>query len=286
MKRIWNLSRAFIIAEIGSNCFKHRDAKRNLDNAIRQIGAAREYGADAVKFQFFTSEELWGPDCRGTTFSELQDKYALPFHWLEDLKKACDRAGLEFMCSAFSVGGFDIVSRYVKRHKLASPEVRAKNLFNYLFDKPKPVIFSLGCVTTRELPTFLERMRPKDVVLECVSKYPASMVDYDLHNIRQANCLWGISDHTPGSQLAVLARSKGACYFEKHVDFFPDEGGETPDRCVSISGNEFQKYVHAIRDQDVLDHDTEKRLSIKLYGRRKTRAGWFRPFPEGAPGVE
>jgi sialic acid synthase SpsE len=284
------LSKPFIIAEIGSNCFKYRSEVRNLDNAVRQIGAAREFGANAVKFQLFSSEELWGKECKGTTFAELQDKYAMPYHWLPELKKACNKANIEFMCSAFSVGGFELVSKYVKRHKLASPEVRAEDMCDYLFAQDKPVILSLGCVKSDELPQVMNRVRPKDVVLECVSKYPAKMIDYNLFNVRSLalvnNQVWGISDHTRNSELAILARSKGATYFEKHVDFFSYEGDPTPDSEVSINGEQFRNYVADIRDQDVVDHDTDKRLAIKLYARRKSKEGWFRPFPEGAPGVE
>jgi sialic acid synthase SpsE len=283
------LKKSFIIAEIGSNCFKYLEQERNLDNAIRQINAAKEHGADAVKFQLFDAKELWGPECEGTAFAKRQDKYAMPYFWLPELKKACDSASIEFMCSAFSPCGFDLVHQFVNRHKLASPEVRAEDICDYLFNQSKPVILSLGCVTSDELPQLINRTKPKDVILECVSKYPASIVDYDLYNIRtlakKQNLTWGVSDHTKGSQLAVFARSKGATYFEKHVDFFAGEGAETPDSAVSITGNEFRKYVEDVQAQPLVDCDIEKHRAIELYARQKTKDGWYRPFPEGVSGI-
>jgi N-acetylneuraminate synthase len=284
------MSKPFIIAEIGSNCFKHRDEHRDFDNARRQIEMAREYGADAVKFQMYTAEELWGESCKDTTFAELQNKYALPFDWVPELRKLCDRNGIEFMCSAFSVEGYRSISPYVRRHKLASPEVRAKDICNVLLNQSKQVILSLGCITSKDLPVLLPKLRSKDVLLECVSKYPAEMIDYDFQGVRTLNTqrgvIWGVSDHTRDSKLAVYARSRGAIYFEKHVDFFPSEGEPTPDTEVSIGPEKFKSYVQAIHDQQILDLDTVKRLAIKLYARRRIKGGYARPYPEGAPGVE
>jgi sialic acid synthase SpsE len=208
----------------------------------------------------------------------------MPYHWLPKLRKVCDEVGIEFMCSAFSVDGFDLVSKYVTRHKLASPEVRAEDICNYLFNQSKPIILSLGCVSSEELPQVMNRVGPMDVVLECVSKYPAKMADYNLYHVRTLaktqGQVWGVSDHTRDSNLAQLARAKGASYFEKHVDFLPHEKGKTPDSSVSINGSEFRQYVEDIRSQEVLDHDTLKQTAIKLYARHKTEKGWFRPFCE------
>jgi sialic acid synthase SpsE len=194
------------------------------------------------------------------------------------------------MCSAFSVGGFDLVSSFVDRHKLASPEVRAEDICDYLFEQPKPVILSLGCIKKIELSQIMHRIRPKDVVLECASKYPAKMADYDLHNVKALSLKcgnsWGVSDHTLRSDLATFARAGGALYFEKHVDFYPREGAETPDSCVSIPGDRFKTYVAAIRNQEVVDHDAEKCKAIKAYGRHETKEGWVRPYPEASSGDE
>jgi sialic acid synthase SpsE len=251
---------------------------------VKQISAAKDYGADAVKFQLYTAEELWGPSVKGTALAEEQDKYAMPYFWLPKLRKVCDEVGIELMCSAFSVDGFDLVSNFVGRHKLASPELRAEDICDYLFNQAKPVILSLGCVTSKELPQVMNRVRPTDIVLECVSKYPAKMSDYNLYHVRTLartqGQVWGVSDHTRDSNLAVLARSKGAQYFEKHVDFLSHEKGKTPDSAVSITGLQFRQYVEDIKRQNVLDHDAVKQSAVEMYARRKTEKGWFRPVPE------
>jgi sialic acid synthase SpsE len=281
----------YIIAEIGSNCFKFDDAVKNLDMALKQIEAAKEAGADAVKFQMFTAKDLWGPECEGKTFAELQDRFALPPHWVKELSSACKTQAIDFLCSGFSVQAFKFLDPFVKQHKLASPEVWAEDMCDYLFTRAKPVILSLGCVREGDLSAILGRVRPVDTVLECISKYPAKSLNYDLYNIRtlsrKLGIKWGVSDHTRTSDIAKTARARGASCFEKHVDFFKFRGAETPDSEVSINGDQFKNYVSDIHAQELVDFDKEKRLAVKLYARRKHKDGnWYRPFPEGAPGVE
>src|SRR5918994_1203825 len=93
----------FVIAEAGMN----HDG--SLGNAIRLAEVAAECGADAVKFQlhdagaestrdapsppYFQHESRWDYFQR-TAFTDEQ--------WAT-LKAACEAAGIEFLCSAFSV---------------------------------------------------------------------------------------------------------------------------------------------------------------------------------------
>jgi sialic acid synthase SpsE len=273
---------AYIIAEIGSNCFHYEDMTRNLDCAYDQIKSAAKCGADAVKFQFFTSAELWGPDCIDRPFAQQQDKFALPEHWLGELLTFCVEENIDFLCSAFSMEGFKKVDPFVEMHKLASPEVLAQDMLRYLCANKKPTIFSLGCKPFANMYEFSSRLSENDVILECVSDYPADPCHYDLVGARQLAIRtggdWGISDHTKVNWLAKYARSIGARYFEKHVDFYP-VGKGTPDSDVSCNTEEFKRYVDTIREQEVVHHQAIKLRPIKAYGRRMTARGWFRPWP-------
>lgn len=267
---------AFIIAEVGSNWRKYEDPKKNWDVLIRQIVMAKDLGADAVKFQLFTAHEIYGPKVRGTKFEANFDKFALPVDWLPDIHKACVEAGIEFMCSAFSVDGLKAVDPFVARHKLASPEATHKDMVQWLMTQPKPVIYSDGCVEKMDIGRY------QDVRLTCVSKYPSTTFDYDLKFQVACEGTWGVSDHTFTDDLALMARSRGATYFEKHVDFCYDEGSDTPDKVVSIDALTFAKYVFSIRD---FDPDKTAKLKQKCnldYARVKTEDGWFRPIPEAA----
>lgn len=286
------MKNAFIIAEIGSNLFKYKNPGRCLQLAFEQIEAAKAAGADAVKFQLFTPEELWGPSCKDLVFAELQSVYSLPYKWVPELRKHCKRHKIEFLCSGFSLDGFKYLDSHVKKHKIASPEVWDEDTCDWLFfQNKKPKIISLGCCKREDIETVFRRMGAEDVALECVSEYPAQPYDYNLFDIqffsrKYTRKNWGISDHTDGVELAKFARAAGASYFEKHVDFFPGEGASTPDSGVSCTGMLFKTYVDAIRKIEPRDYDTKKRLAKKLYARRNLGEGWYRPYPEGAPGAD
>lgn len=289
VKRMLKTPKAHIIAEIGSNCFKYHSADQNFKMALMQIDSAREAGATAVKFQMFTSEELWGPECKDKVFAKLQNRFALPPHWLHDLKIRCRKSGMDFLCSGFSIQGFRNISPYVQTHKLASPEATSKPLVEFLMAQPKPVIASLGCMRQSIITPFLDSLRPgKDIILECVSEYPASEYQYDLVKMvqyhRHYDFPWGISDHTKGNTLAKYARSMGAEYFEKHVDFYLGIGRDTPDSGVSVNAQQFADYVKSIQSVRKIDYDVGKKLSNKLYSHRKESCGyeavWHRPEPE------
>ena len=267
----------YIIAEIGSNCFKSEDEAINLEAAKRQCRKAREHGADAAKFQMYTAAEIYGPRVVGSDFEKSFNKFAMPEHWLEELSSECIASGIEFMCSGFSVLGFLKIEPFVQRHKLASPEVCSDDLCDYLFSQSKPVIFSLGCTLNyADIIKIQRRARKRDVALECASNYPAEIQDYDLGFAKDNFGKWGVSDHTKTNHLALYARARGARYFEKHVDFLP-WGSETPDTKVSIGPDEFASYAKAIRAVDA--NDKVRTNSKRSYGRVKSRHGEFRPLP-------
>src|SRR5437763_1858037 len=114
----------FVIAEIGMN----HDG--SLGNAVRMAESAAAAGADAVKFQlhdpaaettrdapsppYFTLESRWEYFQR-TAFDDGQ--------WAV-LKATCEAAGVEFLCSAFSLEALERLERLgVARHKIPSGEV-------------------------------------------------------------------------------------------------------------------------------------------------------------------
>jgi sialic acid synthase SpsE len=253
----------YIIAEIGSNLFKHDPQYyhlTNLDMGVSQIQAAKKSGADAVKFQMFTVKELYGPSYPGP-----ESPYALPREWVPVLELECQRVGIDFMCSAFSVDGYKFIDPFVKMHKVASPEALDRDIMEWIGQSTKDSLVSDGCGG----PSFYAgNMIP----MACVSKYPAGPADYDLDLYSN---VWGLSDHTLGASLGFDAREKGATYFEKHVDFYKAEGLDTPDSPVSVDGPSFALWVEGIRSRNRLTGPAKK------YGRVKKDGGWYRPWPEG-----
>src|SRR3990167_8439597 len=96
----------FVIAEIGVN----HDG--DLNKAKRLIDAAKAAGADAAKFQYFSSRKLWRDD----RLKHLEFR----FSEMVVLHHYCQQAGIEFMATPFGVEEVILLRQLVKRYKIAS----------------------------------------------------------------------------------------------------------------------------------------------------------------------
>lgn len=231
----------FIIADVGSN---HRGS---LDLALKHIEAAKECGADAAKFQFYSERDLYGTGSLAPSF---------PSDWLPQLKDYSDKVGIEFMCTAFSVTGYEWINPYVKTHKVASCEMKHVPILDFVKSTGKPWIVSTGGAHYSEVSWLIREFQPT-TVLECVALYPAEPKHYNvsvLHGWAVKNpdtrTATGISDHTLSNTVALTAVGMGATVFEKHFDVCCSQGGfgETPDGPVSIRPIEMAAYCKAIHD--------------------------------------
>ena len=215
----------YIIAEIGSNW-------DTLKDCFEQIKFAKECGASAVKFQLYTHQEMYG--YAGSMEGEL------PREWVFLIKAFCDSLQIDFMCSAFSLEGYKFINPLVKIHKIASCESEWRELTNLVHDFGKPFLISNGGKSQWQLTT---NYGPNTIFMDCVAAYPAKIDDYRLVSCTSGEKR-GLSDHTLGSDLAIIAVGAGYTYFEKHFN-----GAEIlgkPDYSVSIGKNAFSEYCREI----------------------------------------
>ena len=266
-------TKPFIIADLGSTWNRSASEEENLHFCVQAIKAVRDAGCNAVKFQLYTHEELYG--------FKGDDKYALPREWLSILAREANSHDLEFMCTPFSVSGLKAVDEFVNIHKLASCEFTHHELLLAIAQTNKPVVISTGsCNQLEVLDTIKlwQDLSSNDIcVLECVASYPAAPTDYHL----QALISWkesaavGISDHTLTSSIALTSIGFGAQVFEKHFDAFKDMGyGKVPDSPVSIGPEAMKRYTedinhafNAIRNGFKKPVDAEKEI-YDCYRRR------------------
>src|ERR687894_1498244 len=95
--------RVFVIAEAGMN----HDG--SLGNAIRLAEVAAECGADAVKFQLHdaaaetTRDAPSPPYFQHETRWEYFERTAFTDEQWATLKRACEAAEIDFLCSVFSI---------------------------------------------------------------------------------------------------------------------------------------------------------------------------------------
>lgn len=244
---------SYIIAEIGSNWKNRAEPKNDLHGCLMSIDFAKAHGADAVKFQYYTHEEMYG--------KAGSDEFALPGDYLPRLAEFSKKLGIEFLCSAFSVKGFETVDRYVKRHKIASSKVGDPDVVRYIKQTSKDCIVSDGMFDVPNASNVIPMI--------CAAAYPAQPTDYNLYKMHQycaAPRGYGFSDHTLGFGLAEIMRAHGCRYFEKHVNFLGHR--DTPDARVSVDGNQFGLYVKAIRNIEVGRPRRVKQKARKMWGDR------------------
>jgi sialic acid synthase SpsE len=287
----------FIIAEIGSNW-------RTFDDCKDSIAKAKACGADAVKFQAFTAEALYGVRAidpaqtievfdhisvtDGALTVEEDYRGRLPLEWLPKLKAKADVCGIEFMCSAFSPELVAAVDPFVNVHKIASAELTHVRILEAVRKTGKPVILSTGASGERDIEQALTYLKGSPVILMyCVASYPARAVDLraiEALRVRFGSPV-GFSDHTTDVlEIPYRATSLyGACVIEKHVDFV---GGDTPDHGHSLTCDQFMLMVKSIRSEHRItlgpvgeEQDMVLRHNRRLIATRDIQAG--ETFKEG-----
>ncbi len=222
-------AKPFIICELGSNW-------RTLADITNSVNLIKAMGADALKLQAFTGEDLYG-------FDDGPLPYSLPLEWLPAIKEKCDKAGLEFMCTAFSPELLAAVDPYVDIHKIASSDLSYPQLLDAAKKTGKPVILSTGASGAGDVRQALEHLdRAKTVLLYCNSAYPSTH-----HNLFQIDTMRerfqlpvGLSDHSLDAVYAPLAAITfhGAIVIEKHFTPIPEV--DTPDRPHSLDATDFK----------------------------------------------
>jgi len=249
----------FVIAEVSAN------HGQNFERAVNMIKAAKECGADAIKFQCYTPDTItidcdnkyfrikhpkWG----GQTLYQLYQKAYTPWKWFKKLKKVADDLGIILFATAFDKSSVDFLEELnVPIHKIASFELVDLPLIEYVAKTRKPVVMSTGMATSAEIKeavTTAKKAGAKEIVLlKCVSSYPAKPEEMNLKTIsdmqEKFKCTIGLSDHTLGIGVSIAGVCLGAKVIEKH--FTLSREIETLDSFFSIEPQELKLLVENIR---------------------------------------
>lgn len=205
-----------IIAELGNN------AAGDVTLAKRMIDAARECGADVVKFQTIHPRQLVGADHPALGLLERESFRDADF---AVLKAHCDAAGIEFLSTPFDLDGIALLERLgVRRYKVASGELTWPEFLRAVGRTRKPVIMSTGGATEAQLEqalTWLREGGSRDItLLHCISAYPPPDSEMNLPRLAHLRARFGLpvgfSDHSAGWEMAVGAIALGATVVEKH----------------------------------------------------------------------
>lgn len=268
-------SRVFIIAELSAN---HNGS---LETAIETIRAAKRAGADCIKLQTYTADTMTIASdksdfiIKGTIWdnknlhSLYQEAYT-PWEWHQELFDVAKEEGLVCFSSPFDRTAVDFLeSLNVPAYKIASFEITDIPLIEYVASKMKPVIISTGIAEIEDVELALDACRRMGndniALLKCTSSYPAPIEEANMVMVRDMekrfNVITGLSDHTMGHTVPVVATVFGAKIIEKHFILDRSIGG--PDASFSMNESEFLEMVKAVREAELATGQVDYRLTEK-----------------------
>jgi N,N'-diacetyllegionaminate synthase len=249
----------FIIAEAGVN---HNGS---LELAKKLVDAAKDAGADCVKFQTFVSKNIVSKNAVKAEYQKQQTepeesqqdmlkKLELSFDEFVELNEYCKSKSIEFMSTAFDFDSIDFLdSLEMGTWKIPSGDITNLPYLIKIAKLNKPVILSTGMSTMEDIRSAIKALKENGAaeltVLHCTTEYPTPFEDVNLRAMNTIKKEFGVkvgySDHTKGIEVPIAAVALGATVIEKH--FTLDRNMEGPDHKASLEPNELKAMVDSIR---------------------------------------
>lgn len=259
-----------VIAEAGVN---HNG---DPETALALVRAAAQAGACAVKFQAFRADKLVSaeaPACAyqrrnlGGSPSQRDMLRALELDEAAHAacKALCEELGLLYLCTPFERESADFLeSLGVAAYKISSGDLDNHPFLRHVAAKGRPMILSTGMARLGEVEAAVEAARgPGLVLLQCTTEYPADPAQANLRAMATLATAFavpaGLSDHTPGIEVALAATALGACVIEKH--FTLDRSLPGPDHKASLDPEGLRALVRGVRLVEAALGDGVKRPS-------------------------
>jgi len=277
-------SSVFIIAELSAN---HNGS---LETALETVRAAKRAGADCIKLQTYTADTITldsnkpdfiieGTIWEGRKLHDLYQEAYTPWEWHKTIFEEAKKEGLICFSSPFDKTAVDFLEELnAPAYKIASFEITDIPLIEYVASQGKPIIISTGIAEKEDIELAINACRKVGnnniALLKCTSSYPAPIEEANLAMIKdfaeQFGVITGLSDHTIGSIVPVVATALGAKIIEKHFILDRNIGG--PDASFSMNEEEFTEMVQAVRDAEkaigIVNYKlTEKQASGKAFAR-------------------
>lgn len=269
------MKKVFIIAEAGVN---HNSS---IELAFKLIDAAKEAGADAVKFQSFKAASLVSMKAekaeyqKRTTDSnesqyEMIKRLELSFDDHIKLIEYCKSKNIIFLSSPFDSDSIDLLNNLgVDTFKIPSGEIINLPYLRKIGKLNKNIILSTGMADLGEIEDALDILiesgtkKENITVLHCNTEYPTPFEDVNLEamlTIKNAfDVRVGYSDHTAGIEVPIAAVALGAEIIEKH--FTLDKNMEGPDHKASLEPYELKRMIETIRNIERVLGDGIKKSS-------------------------
>ena len=243
-----------IIVEIG----QAHDGSLGLLHSY--IDAISDTGVDAIKFQthIAEAESSINEPFRVNFSYEDKTRYdywkrmEFTFDQWKEIKKHCEKVGLEFISSPFSISAVDLLEKLeISRYKIGSGEVNNLLMLDKIAKTGKDIILSSGMSNFNELDNvfkFLSSYDSNISVMQCTTQYPTNPENIGLNVIselkKRYNVPVGFSDHSGKIYPSIAATTLGADLIEFHAVFDRRQFG--PDSKSSLEIDEIRMLVEAV----------------------------------------
>jgi pseudaminic acid synthase len=251
----------FVVAEMSGN------HNQSLERALEIVEAAASTGVQALKLQTYTADTLTlnvrsedfmlrgeGSLWKDQSLYDLFKTAYTPWEWHEPIMKRAQALGMLCFSSPFDESAVDFLETlHVPAYKIASMEIVHLPLIRKVASTGKPMIISTGMATIEEIEDAVQAAREggcaDPILLKCTSAYPAQPEDAHLRTIpdmqKRFGCLVGLSDHTLGISVPLVAVAFGAVFIEKHFTLKRSDGGS--DSAFSLEPGEMRDLVEGSR---------------------------------------
>lgn len=249
----------YIISEIGIN---HNG---KVDLAKKLIDVAVDCGADAVKFQKRSLDDLYKDDVLNDPNIDSQGLEILldVLHEVEfsefeyqEIINYCRKKNITFLCTAWDMSSVDFLEKFdVPVYKISSADMTNLPLIQYVGKTGKPLIISTGMSTLEEIEKtviFVKKQNIPFVLLHCNSTYPSPVELLNLNLIPLLRTKFdvpiGYSGHEPGIIASLTAANMESVIIERHITL--DRTMEGIDQAASLEPVEFANLVKYIRESE------------------------------------
>ena len=277
------MSRTLIIAEAGVN---HNGS---LEIAKQLVRAAKECGADIVKFQTAKLDSLVSKHAEMADYQkknigkeesqkDMLRKLLLNYEDFLELADYCKKIGIMFLSTPFDIESIHFLNPMQDIWKVPSGEITNYPYLVEIAKTGKRVILSTGMSEMNEIEAavkLLQEQGTQDItILHCTTECPAPLNKVNLNvmnTLKEAfACPVGYSDHTQGIEVSLAAVALGAQVIEKH--FTLDRAMKGPDHKASLEPDELRALVDGVRNiERALGTGEKKPSAIEMKNRLVAR---------------
>jgi N-acetylneuraminate synthase len=218
----------FVIAEVAQS------HEGSLGNAFAFAEVARDCGAHAIKFQTHIAAEESTPSEPWRIPFSKQDasrydywrRMEFTFEQWAALKEHCDKLGITFLSSPFSIRACEWLERLgMPAWKVASGEIRNGQLLEFMRGTGKPILLSTGLAAPAEAAALARELSDAGHqvgLFHCTTQYPTPAEQVGLNVLQDylaelAPIPVGLSDHTGSPVAGIVAAWLGAAMIEVHL---------------------------------------------------------------------